>query len=218
VIRIVCPNCKSKLNAKDELAGQTRKCPKCGTAVLIAPQDASAAAADFEVPDDASSAPAAPQAVEDTSLKTRDAPERLGRENYYVICDKAKVVAVWEANGQGWMLKTNSGLVNAARNHALLPAQGDFRLVELEMHLTDEGHRLVHLTTYQLAQRWALTKLERGDHQVLSSVTGYGSLNKPQKNAVRMAIKDRFMPEIWQGARNVLDYLANTDYHSPGTT
>jgi len=217
MIRVICPNCESKLNAKDELAGQTRKCPKCGTQVLIAPEDASAATLPSEAPD-ASPTPADPQAAGGTSLKALDAPERLGRANYYVICDRAKVAAVWESNGQGWMLKTSSGLINAARNHALLPAQGDFRLVELEIHPTDEGHRLVHLTTYQLAQRWALTKLERGDHQILSSVTGYGSLNKAQKSAVRMAIKDRFMPEIWQGARNVLDYLANTDYHSPGTT
>jgi len=216
MIRVICPKCQSKLNAKDELAGQTRKCPKCGMPVLIAPEKGSAETSSTVAPQ-ATSGTAEPEVGEATSLKSSHVPARLDRANYYLICDKTSVVAVWEANGQGWMLKAGSGLVSAARNQALLSAQGDFRLVELEMRPTDTGHRLANLTTYQLARRWALTKLERGDHQILSAVTGHGSLNKAQKNAVRMAIKDRFMREIWQDARNVLDYLANTDYHSPGT-
>ena len=35
MIRVTCSNCGAKLNAKEKLAGQTRKCPKCSEPVLI---------------------------------------------------------------------------------------------------------------------------------------------------------------------------------------
>lgn len=35
MIRLTCPVCQSKLNAKEGLAGQTRKCPKCGNPLVI---------------------------------------------------------------------------------------------------------------------------------------------------------------------------------------
>ena len=72
------------------------------------------------------------------------------------------------------------------------------------------------LTSYQLATRWALTALDQGDDQIVGKITGLGSLNRDQKNAVRQALKDQFMRQVWEGAADVLEYLANTDYHSPG--
>lgn len=36
MIRIICPGCGSKLNAKEKLVGQTRPCPKCGQPIMIA--------------------------------------------------------------------------------------------------------------------------------------------------------------------------------------
>lgn len=217
MIRIICPGCESKLNAKDELAGQTRKCPKCGTPVPIPQLDTPSQPSPEEMvgPDQ----PALDRHVHGTNdigLQVFDVPDRLDRTSRYLICDKSKIVAAWEDNGRGWMLKTGSGLVSAARNHELLPVQGDFMLVELKLAATEAGHHLTGVTLYQLARRWALTKLERGDHQILSAVTGPGLLNKEQKGVVRQAIKDQFMHEVWKDAHDVLDYLANTDYHSPG--
>lgn len=222
MIRVICPNCQSKLNAKEELLGQKRKCPKCGQAVLIARPDA-----------DSQPSPPSPQRVaepaaepaadqharrdDEEGLHPLAVPDRLCRTSYYVICDKSRLVATWENNGHGWMLRTSSGLVSAARNQDQIPAEGNFTLVELKLGTTDQGHRLRGITAYQLAQRWALTKLNRGDDKILSSVTGPGSLGREQKNVVRQAIKDRFMSEVFQGADHVRDYLANTDYHSPGT-
>ena len=51
MLQITCPNCHSKLNAKEKLIGQTRNCPKCKTPVLIkaasdAPSSQSPAAMD----------------------------------------------------------------------------------------------------------------------------------------------------------------------------
>jgi hypothetical protein len=211
MIRITCPNCQSKLRAKDELVGQTRECPQCHAPVLIAKPDTLP-----ELPDEA----APEEQIHDIGtpgLPPLDVPKRLDRHNHYLICDRSKLVAAWKDDGQGWMLKTNTGLVSAVRNSEQLPAQGDFKLVELKLQRTDAGVRLAGIQSYQLAERWALTSLDRGDDQIVSKITALGSLNRDQKNVVRQAVKDRFMREVWAEAGDLLEYLANTDYHSPGT-
>jgi hypothetical protein len=211
MIRLICPNCRSRLNAKDELLGQTRNCPKCGTPVVIAVPDTSS-----EFPDETASA----EPVYDLGqpgLPTLDVPKRLDRQNHYLICDGSKLVATWRDDGQGWMLKTHAGLVSAVRNSDQIPNQGDFKLVELRLDRTEAGLRLTGIRSYQLAQRWALTSLDKGDDKIVSKVTALGCLNRDQKNVVRQAIKDHFMREVWAEAENVLEYLASTDYHSPGT-
>ena len=153
----------------------------------------------------------------ETTLLVLDVPQRLDRMNRYLICDHAKLVACWEDNGQGWMLKTNAGLISARRNPDQLPNRGDFKLIELKLVNTDAGLRLDGITSYQLAMQWALITLDKGDHKILTKVTGPGHLNKEQKNMVRQTIKDQLMHQVWAGAANVLEYLAGTDYHSPGT-
>jgi len=219
MIRITCPGCKSKLNAKDELLGQKRKCPKCGAEIVISVSQtanvASSAAVEKAGLDDAAPDTHARGASE-TTLKKVDLPERIDRNSYYLICDKSKLVATWENNGQGWMLKTSFGLVSASRNFDQLPAQGDFKLVELRLDVTDEGKRLRGIRSYQLAQRWALTELDKGDDQIIAKIADLGFLNKEQKSVVRNAVKEHFMRHVWENAGNVLDYLGNTDYHSPG--
>ena len=226
MIRITCGKCGSKLNAKDDLAGQTRKCPKCGEPVLIAApatrqEDeteplAEVAEAHVARPDAGPDEEQHVNVSDGQSFASRDLPERLDRLNRYMICDKAHLVAAWENNGNGWMLKTNFGFVSAVRNHEQLPSQGDFKLVELRMTMTDNGLRLVGIRSYQLAKRWALTQLERGDDQVVSTISKLGFLNRDQKNVIRKAIRDQFMRHVWEDADNVLDYLASADYHSAG--
>lgn len=207
MIRTTCPGCDSKLTAKDKLAGQTRKCPKCGAAVLIPAPD----------PEAEPDLKGFIEGAGPTTLLALDVGSRLERTSRYLICDGDKVVAAWQDDGQDWMLKTTAGFISARRNRDLLPHRGDFKLVELSMTTTDAGPRLSGITTYQLAQSWALTTLDKGDHRILSMVIGVGSLNKHQKNAIRQAIRDQLMHPVWAEAKNVLDYLANTDYHSPGT-
>lgn len=207
MIRVTCSVCKSKLSAKDKLAGQTRKCPKCGTPLVISAPDPAA-----EPDPKGFVAGAAPN-----TLLALDMPTQLERTSRYLICDNTKVVASWQNNGQGWMLKTTAGFISAKRNRDLLPNRGDFKLVELKFTTTGDAPRLRDITSYQLAASWALTCLEKGDHEILATVIGAGCLNKQQKNALRQAIRDQLMHQVWADAKNVLDYLANTDYHSPGT-
>ncbi len=220
MIRITCPGCKAKLNAKEELAGQSRKCPKCGAVIQIpeaAAEAGEAAAAVAEAEDDdwAGLDDVAPDqhvhAALDHVLPKPEGPKRLKRTNRYLICDKAHLVAYWEGNGQGWMLKTNTGLVKVSRNPDQLPAQGKFALIELAMDMTDEGLRLQGIECYQLAERWALTALDQDEHKILKRVTGPGQLTRDQKRVVHQFLREQFMREVWQDAREVLDFLSHLD-------
>jgi hypothetical protein len=221
MIRVKCPNCDVTLKAKDEVAGQTRKCPKCGAAVEIpavapdAEREAAAEADDWAGLDDVPPGQHV-QPAQDQALPKAEGPKRLARLNRYLICDKSHVFAMWEANGQGWMLKTNAGFVRADRNPDQLPSQGEYTLIELIMAMTDDGLRLQGIRSYELAKRWALTTLEQDDHKILSRIDGPGGLNREQKSAVRKFLQEQFMRDVWQDARDVLDYLSNLDYHSPG--
>ena len=100
---------------------------------------------------------------------------------------------------------------------AQLPMQGDFRLVELVLERTEVGRRLRGLRCYQLAPRYALPALARGDHDIMSKLVGPAGLDAQRKNVVRQVLHDQFMPHFWHEAANVLEYLSNMDYHTPGT-
>jgi hypothetical protein len=215
MIRVVCPNCGSKLNAKEELAGQMRKCPQCAQPVLIAADLAgkAVAAADYE----AAPAEDVVRAAEQ-GLPSRRGLERLNRQNHYFICDRAHVLATWTNNGKGWMLRTGTATVSAKRNLDKLPNQGAFHLVELKFAATPEGKRLSGIACYQFASQGAaaLAGLEQGDDLILEKLGGPSGLNSDQKAAVRRVLKEQFMRPVWENAAAVLDYLANTDHHSPG--
>jgi len=230
MIRFRCPGCGVSLSGKDDLAGQIRPCPKCKTPITIpalpsgeetnAELDASLASASdnglgsAETQAESESSVAAPSQPE---LGSRERLlERLVRTHHYLVCDRTRLLAAWENNGQGWMLKTNTGMVNAVRNRDKLPTQGNFKLVELRLAHVEGAVRLTGICTYQLARNWALANLARGDDQVTSTITGYGSLNHDQKNAVRQVLREQFMRDVWHQSKEVLDYLGNNDFHSHG--
>ena len=227
MIQLTCASCGKRLRAKDELAGRTAKCPGCGQPIHIpadslpSPDQPSVGArrgaeGEGAIPlDDAEPSEHVIPASEEHVTVYRP-PEQLDRQHRYLICDKTHLAATWENNGNGWMLKTGTGLISARRNRNQLPQQGEFQLVELKIAMTPEGKRLTGLACYQLASRWALTVLDQGDELIMEKITGPGCLNRDQKNAVRQVLKDHFMRPVWQDAAAVLEYLANTDYHSPG--
>jgi len=215
VIRVICPNCRVKLNAKDELVGQTRNCPRCGGVVVIAP------AAEDEGPPATTAADVGAEAgptggTQQAAMGHVDAPRRLGRLNRYLICDSLRVIAAWENNGQGWRLRTDHGYVSAVRNPEEIPNQGDFKLVELRMVMLGDDLRLRGIQVYQLTRHWALLPLKRGDDFICKSIAGPGSLVRAQKDAIRQQLQENFMRTLWGDATEVLDYLANDDYHSHG--
>ena len=215
MIRVTCPSCGSKINAHDDLAGQTRKCPKCATPLKIV-ADAAAPESGETLPLDEADPTQHVHFVNDEALPKPDFPERLNRESHYLVCDKTHLVAVWENNGQGWLLHSSNGMLNAKRNRDSIPAEGDFRLVELKFAVTPEGKRLTGLLSYQIAARWALNTLADGDDQIMGKITSFGPLNRDQKNVIRQALREQFMRPVWEHAANVLEYLANADFHSHG--
>ncbi|NLE37245.1 MAG: hypothetical protein GX621_04395 [Pirellulaceae bacterium] len=220
MIRVRCPGCGSHLNAKEKLAGQTRKCPKCGSPVTIPdvqPDEPKVAAAPASQP--AARSTAAPTPIvyanpAETLLPAKSRLERLDRTNRYLICDKTMVVAMWRNDGRGWMVRGASGYISARRNSESLVSEGFFVLVELEMAETDEGIRLAAINSYQLSSRFAMTKLDKGDDEIVQAVTEPGCLNREQKFAVRQALQDQFMREVWRGSDEVVDYLSNFDFRS----
>lgn len=219
VIRIQCAQCGSKLNAKSSLAGQTRKCPKCGGPITI-PAAASGAAESppAESPPPPAAPPAAGAAAEATPPaaphEPQPIPRRLNRHHRYFICDKSRVVARWEANGQGWMLRNNTSFIPARAAPEQLATHGEFKLVELRLTHDDQGQHLVGLAFFKLVNRWPLINLDKGDDKILGSVTGRGPLTREQKSAVRQGLRDYVGRPIWAEAQDLLDFLGGNDGHS----
>jgi hypothetical protein len=212
MISFTCPNCQAKLNAKDKLAGQTRDCPKCGEPVTVPQAGLSTEVSEEDWPGLDDVAPDQHvEKVAEEGLPRFEPPKHLVPSHRYLICDRARLFAVWESGGQGWMIKTNVGLLSAKRNPDQLPSQGHYTLVELVMETTDEGLRLRGIDTYELAERWALTTLEQDDHRILSKAVGPGRLNRDQKAAVHEFLREHFMRDVWESAREVLDFLTSPD-------
>jgi hypothetical protein len=212
MIRFACPNCSKKLHAKPELTGRTAKCPQCGKPFQIPKAD------DLPESIPLDDTPTAENAIviSEEHIDGYRAPERLNRESHYLICDRTRLVAAWESNGSGWMLRAGTGFLPAKRNRDKLPTGGDFQLTELRFAMTPDGKRLSAILSFQLGSRWALTVLDQAEDAILEKITGPGCLNKDQKNIVRQVLKDHFMRPVWQDSAAIIDYLGNMDYHSPG--
>ena len=141
-------------------------------------------------------------------------PEKLLGPNRYVICGRKGVIAVWSPRNEGWKVRTSTGYVSPLMHRDLIPIEGDFRFVEMEVELNGADSRLRGLRIFQLAKRYALITLDRGDNDVLKSITGKGALDRDHKNFIRGVLREQFMPEVWSGAKTILEFLGSTDYHS----
>jgi hypothetical protein len=211
MIRVVCPSCGTKLNAKDKLAGHTKSCPKCGQPIYILVPEGVEVQPSIPVdePD-----PAQFGLIGNKQRLHSHVLERLDRHSRYWICDSTHVVATWTNDGKGWLLKTNAGMVSAARNREKVPCEGNFALIELKMGTTEEGLKLKGITAFKIPQRWAVPAIAEGDDAICAKITGYGTLSKDQKAVIRLAMREYFMYEVWEGATKVLEFLNNTDFHT----
>lgn len=223
MIRFQCPSCGSTLNAKDSMAGQRRACPKCGEVVLIPSPVAEAVEigstqASLERPASPSEPPEAAEGAGESpataGLSSR--PTKLCRHFRYLICDRQRLLALWQNNGQGWQMRVDNGFASVSRHSDRLPTEGDFKLIELRIS-PDDGHRLTGLRVYQLARRWALRQLPRSDDAILKSIVGPSGLFREHKTIIRHQLETWLMPEVWEDSRAVVDYLSGQDSHSPGT-
>lgn len=210
---IACPNCKSRLNAKEELIGQTRPCPKCKTPVLIT--------------DPAASAPAEmPIATGLGSAAQQLPPTTLQRHNKYIICGASRVLAFWES-GRGWMFQVGNGFAPAKSNHSAIPDQGTFVLVELVVGNSPQdnspsdnspagdlssGLAPQAMRFFQITQRGALTALARDEAEILRHVKSPVALTQPQRSTLHDYCRRQFMFTFWEGAPIFMEYLSSTSY------
>ncbi len=212
MLTVVCPSCQANLRVRPEFAGRAGKCPKCG-AIVHVPALEPQAEAERRV----ETGRADGEGDAGSEFPDIEPTDRLVRDYHYLVVDRKGLVATWENNGQGWMIRSGTTFVRAVRNADKLPGQGDFKLVELQLTRTEEGsHRLKGLAVYQLAPRYALTRIERGEDAILQAVRGPAPLSKEQKAAVFAYIREKFMRPIWEDHAALVDYLTNLDYHSPG--
>jgi hypothetical protein len=220
MIRVVCPSCGSKLNAKDKHAGQTKPCPKCSQPIYVpVPEGVETLPSNVEtLPSIPVEEPRSAQfgLIGNKQRLQSHVLEKLNRHYRYWICDSSHVLATWAYDGKGWQLKTNAGMVSASRNREKVPCEGNFVLVELKMETPAEGMKLKGITAYKLPQRWAIPAIAEGDDAICAKIAGYGTLSKEVKSVIRLALKEHFMYEIWEGATKVLEFLNSPDFHTHG--
>lgn len=196
-IRLTCKSCRSKIDAKDELRGQKRKCPKCGAVIVIEPDPPPKSAVVI------SEAPALGTAA-------NISPKKLEYQNRYFVLAGDRLLASWE-NAQGWLFNCGSGFQPAKRNPQLIPDQGTYAFVELHVEQTDRGQRLVGLDFYGISARGALPLLARSDGEILTKLDGAEPPSRTQKAVLLAHLRKTFMYEFLSQAAAIVEYLANDD-------
>ncbi len=211
LFQIHCPNCGSKLNAKANLIGQTRKCPKCATPFVVQHPEIEPATVAEEgglyatgeaVPESAIVLPPIANTLggQRGPVEPNEpvVPTRLEFRNRYLILNPDRIIALWEL-GKGWQINVGNGFASAKKNVAAIPDQGTFAFVELVIGASDEetstfgGPRDLHV--FRVSVRGALTSLYRDDNEILNKVDGPATLNAVQKNALSNYLRQHFMVE-----------------------
>ncbi len=209
IFQIFCPSCGAKLNAKEELIGQTRNCPKCSKPVLIQreePPQESLTPLTFSEPS-ITAIPVGPGIGEVGGL-IEGLPERLEYRNRYFVVGVDRMIAIWEP-GKSWQINVGNGFASAKKNPAAIPDQGAFALVELVIGPAEDGNRLETLKIFKVSLRGALTSLYRDDDEILRKVDGPGLLTKNQKNVLMSYLQRNFMFEALAEAVEIRNILSD---------
>ena len=223
-IRVICKNCGSKIEAKDELSGQVRNCPKCKSQILIVPNNENEAPShesddiatnvvknsydnfDEEIisphEDDEN------RIVYDNSvpLPNHNPPAKLIPNHRYFIFAHERMIAYWEIN-KGWQFNIGTGFVNAMYNKELLPNTGTYKFVELIIEQTETGKRLTGLRTFSITKKWAIPAIGREPEEILSEIGGKAVLTKLQRMKLLAFIRSNYMPDFLSNCKEVYDYL-----------
>ncbi|MBQ2849928.1 MAG: hypothetical protein IJE77_05555 [Thermoguttaceae bacterium] len=215
-IRVICGSCGSKIDAKDELRGQTRRCPKCRQPILIEPatqpqapkpqpiEAAQAVSASNSAP---SASDAAPPATE--GLKMR----RLRPDDLYFVVGSDKLVAYWKS-GEGWMLNVGNGFSQVKRSPGLIPDLGEFILAEGRVAQTDNGRRLKAMRFWSLTGRGVLLALGRAETEILEKAQFPTVPSGAQKRFILDQIRKLYFRDFTDDALEVVEFLTSFDSHS----
>ncbi|MDR1492888.1 MAG: hypothetical protein LBT05_09230 [Planctomycetaceae bacterium] len=206
-IRIICKNCESKIDAKDELLGQTRKCPKCKSSILIVPETSAAPQTQLKK-EVVTQADSAKNIVYDNMerLMTDEIPTELKPNYRYFILAFDKMIAYWEI-AKGWQYNIGTGYVSAKRNKDLLPTDGSYKFVEMIIRQLDVGKQLAGLRVFSITSKWAIQAIGRESHEILAKIEGKGILNKQQRLQLLNYIRKNYMPDFLRNAKEVYDFL-----------
>lgn len=197
-IRVICNSCGSKLNARDELRGQTRNCPKCGRPVLIEPVVSDSA-------NDATNASDNGNA----GLKML----RMRQDNLYVILGADREIAYWKAN-EGWLINVGSGYQLSKRVPDRIPDVGNYVLVEGYVEQTDSGRRLKGLRFRALHGRGVLNALVRNETEILEKASEPTTLTQAQKRFLLEHIRKNYFFDFTEGSLEITEYLTGFDAHA----
>ena len=213
MIRHKCPHCGAKLKTTAELAGRQGRCPTC-LGVVDVPEEQIAAdylaprvelgSLAFEEGDDGPLPTAVADVTPETAGLEFKPPELLGRYNHYLICNSKEVVATWEEDGKGWMVRVKDGFVRASSNPAQLPSMGIYVLIEIAIEVDGPIKKLKGVFAYAIPSAVALSRLGKSDHAILGALEGRAALSDRQKALVRQRVNAKFLPSIWEGTEGLM--------------
>ena len=125
--------------------------------------------------------------------------------NLYLICDHREVVARWENNGHGWMLRRKDGFVRIKQVNDDIPTFGKFVLIEISIRRNDRETYLSHITAYELEPNWSLVKLVMSDSAISRSIIRAIELNPRHKEHVKEFVQCRFLRSVWHDIDGLLE-------------
>ena len=220
-IRVICGSCGSKIDAKDELRGQTRRCPKCRQPILIEPAAQPQAPKPQPVKAEqsqarpANAAATAPNAASDAASPATEGLKmrRLRPDDLYFVVGSDKLVAYWKS-GEGWMLNVGNGFSQVKRSPGLIPDLGEFVLAEGRVAQTDNGRRLKAMRFWSLTGRGVLLALGRSETEILEKAQFPTVPNGSQKRFILDQIRKLYFRDFTDDALEIVEFLTSFDSHS----
>lgn len=200
-IRIICKHCNSKIDAKDELRGQTRRCPKCRNPILIEPT--------VMTRPESTQQSSSTETTSETPLKVR----QLRLDNIYVILGNDREIAFWK-KAEGWFINVGNGFEAIKRAPEKLPDVGTFILAEGYVKQTDNGRKLKGLRFKQLSGRGVLKALIYSEVAILEKAKEPAVPSSAQKKLLLQHIRKHYFFEFTDETPEIIDYLTGFDSHS----
>ena len=190
MIRIRCPHWQEPVKAPDTLAGKKGRCPECHGVVPIPTKETDAEVGLLSQKDP----------NEEAGL-TLPVPEALRRNCHYLICNSREIVARWDDDGKGWMIRIKDGFVKAAQNPKQIPSMGHYIFIEIEITKSSARQQLTGVHGFSLPGDFVLNKLtKKNESTILEGVEGSTELNDRQRALVRQRINAKYLPNIWDDA------------------
>jgi hypothetical protein len=124
-------------------------------------------------------------------------PKHLDLMSHYMVCNHKDIIARWQSDGRGWLVRVKDGFARASTVANHIPQFGKFLLIEVGVERRDDGIHLRNVTAFRLQEHYALTKLVHGDDQILGTVNGVAELNPQQRAHIRALVHQKFLPHIW---------------------